>query len=813
MTVGSSAPTTGRPAEAATTDPKRVDRVPPSTYRFQITSDFTLDDAAAQVDYLADLGVGWVYFSPVLEAEKDSGHGYDVIDHSRIDPARGGGSALRRACDAAHAAGLGVLIDIVPNHVGVATPASSVWWWDLLTHGRDSRYAEAFDVDWAAGGGKILLPVLGSADDLAQLKVDGDELVYYETRLPIAAGTGGGTPEQVHARQHYELVDWRRGDSELNYRRFFAVTTLAAIRVELPSVFDESHAEIVRWIDEGLADGLRIDHPDGVFDPAGYLDSLAAATDGTYVLVEKILEPGERMPLNWRTDGTTGYDAMGVIDRVLVDPAGEPGLTALDTELRGGVPVDWEDLIHDTKRTVADVSLRAEVNRLARLAAGVNPAFDAARTQDALAELLACFPVYRTYLVPDDGRANPPTAGDVERDRTLLAENAVRAKGFRPDLAETIDALTVLLGDPNLEVARRFQQTSGMVMAKGVEDCAFYRFTRLTSLTEVGADPDDFAVDVDEFHEIQADRQDRLRSSMVAMSTHDTKRSEDTRARISVLAEIPDIWMGFVRGVVARIADLPLVVADGPVLNLVLQAAVGAWPISTERLAAYAEKAAREAGSSTNYLDPNESYEAQLAQLVEKLLPGGDLADDVAELVADLTGPGWSNSLSAKLIALTTPGVPDTYQGTELWDFSLVDPDNRRPVDYTARRALLSGLASGTVPAVDADGAAKLLVTHRALQVRRDHPELMGSYVALPARGAAAAHLVGYDRGGVVVLATRLPLGLAAIGGWAATTVAMPAGNYTDVLTGVAHQVGTAPVPLADLLSTLSVALLVRSEA
>ncbi len=300
-------------------------RVPPSTYRLQITANFTLDDAAAQVDYLADLGVGWIYLSPVLEAEKGSDHGYDVIDHGRVDPARGGPDALRRVCDAAHAAGLGVLIDIVPNHVGVATAAASVWWWDLLANGPESRYHEAFDVDWAAGGGKLLMPILGSADDIAKLEVDGDELVYFDNRLPIAPGTGGGTPQQVHARQHYELIDWRRGDSELNYRRFFAVTTLAAIRVELPAVFDESHAEISRWIHDGLADGLRVDHPDGVFDPSDYLDRLAAATGGTYVLVEKILEPGENLPTHWRCDGTTGYDAMGVIDRLFVDPAGEPG--------------------------------------------------------------------------------------------------------------------------------------------------------------------------------------------------------------------------------------------------------------------------------------------------------------------------------------------------------------------------------------------------------------------------------------------------------------------------------------------------------
>ncbi len=298
---------------------------------------------------------------------------------------------------------------------------------------------------------------------------------------------------------------------------------------------------------------------------------------------------------------------------------------------------------------------------------------------------------------------------------------------------------------------------------------------------------------------------------MIAMSTHDTKRSEDTRARINVLAELPDHWMTFVRDVVARIQDLPLVLADGPVLNLVLQAAIGAWPISTERLDAYAQKAAREAGSSTNYLDPNEAYETQLSTLVGKLLPGGDLAEAVAAVVAELEAPGWTNSLSAKLIALTLPGVPDTYQGTELWDFSLVDPDNRRPVDYSVRRSLLSGLADAPTPPVDATAAAKLLVTHRALMLRRDQPERFDRYVALSAHGPAAAHLVGYDRGGVVVLATRLPVALTAVGGWAATTVSLPPGVYTDALTGARHEIdGDATV--SDLLTALPVALLVRGD-
>ncbi|MCY7324971.1 MAG: malto-oligosyltrehalose synthase, partial [Microbacteriaceae bacterium] len=306
-------------------------RLPISTYRLQIRQSFDLHKAAGIARYVHDLGADWLYFSPLLKAEEGSDHGYDVTDHSLIDPARGGAAGLDAASAAARALGLGILIDIVPNHVGVQTPAQSVWWWDLLTHGQDSRFAPAFDVDWEFGGGKVRLPVLGDAADdagehgeLGKLIIQNGELRYYDNRFPIAPGTAddGATPVEVHARQNYELMNWRRADAELNYRRFFAVNTLAGIRVETRWVFAESHVEIVRWISEGLADGLRVDHPDGLADPAGYLDDLASATSGTYVLVEKILEGDERLPSSWATAGTTGYDALADIDRVLIDPDG-----------------------------------------------------------------------------------------------------------------------------------------------------------------------------------------------------------------------------------------------------------------------------------------------------------------------------------------------------------------------------------------------------------------------------------------------------------------------------------------------------------
>ncbi len=365
-------------------------RTPSSTYRLQITERFDLFEAARRLPYLHALGVDWVYLSPLLAAETGSDHGYDVVAHDRIDPARGGAEGLAALSAEARRLGLGVLVDIVPNHVGVAAPRPGSWWWDLLAHGRDSAYAPAFDVDWDAGGGKVRIPVVGDDDrspeggPIANLaRASTGELRYHDNRFPIAPGTAddGADAATVHDRQHYELVNWRVADDGLNYRRFFAVNTLAAIRVEDPDVFAQSHVEIRRWFDEGLVDGLRVDHPDGVRDPEGYLEDLAGVTGGAYCLVEKILEPGEKLPASWSTEGTTGYDALAFVDRVLTDPAGQAPLDALETRLRGH-EVDWHELIHDTKRAVADGSLHSEVNRITRevLATGVDlPADDGRR--------------------------------------------------------------------------------------------------------------------------------------------------------------------------------------------------------------------------------------------------------------------------------------------------------------------------------------------------------------------------------------------------------------------------------------------------
>ncbi|MGA0568545.1 malto-oligosyltrehalose synthase [Rathayibacter sp. KR2-224] len=777
--------------------------MPTSTYRLQITSEFTLGDAASLCSYLGRLGVGWVYLSPLLRAEPGSMHGYDVIDHSLIDPERGGAEAFSRVADAARAEGMGILIDIVPNHMGVATPELNAWWWDLLQHGKESRFAGAFDVDWDAADGRIRIPVLGDGDDeLDRLRIEHGVLAYYDNRYPIAEGTArdGDSPRAVHDRQHYELVNWRRADAELNYRRFFAVNTLAAIRVEEASVFDESHAEIGRWFRDGLADGLRVDHPDGLADPRGYLDRLAALTGGAPVWVEKILEGDEVLPGNWMTCGTTGYDALGDFDRILVDPRGRAGLERAEWQLHatqepddGSVSERWQQLILGTKRSVAEGILRSEVNRLVRELRrnpGLEGTHSDADLAQALIELLAAMPVYRTYL--PIGEAH-------------LRQAAAAARAERPDLSEAIDAVVAVLADPGHPAAVRFQQTSGMVMAKGVEDTAFYRFATLTSLNEVGGDPSEFAIDTVTFHERQARRQAAFPLSMTTLSTHDTKRGEDVRARITSLSERPELWAE----TLTRLHEAAGF--DDPVLeNLIWQAVVGAWPASRQRLHAYAEKAAREAGTSTNWTGPDAEFEARMHAAIDAVFDDPRVASVIEQTVAAIASAGLVNGLSAKLLQLAAPGIPDVYQGSEFWERSLVDPDNRRPIDFAARAALLERIDDGWLPPLDDSGAAKLLVTTRALRLRREHPERFIYYRPTEAVGAARDHVVAFDRGGVIAVATRLPHTLTESGGWRDTVIEPPGSALVDVLTGQEYSGGG--IRLAELLGRYPVALLTTAE-
>lgn len=807
--------------------------VPASTYRLQVSPELPLPAVAELVPYLSRLGVDWLYLSPLLEAEPGSDHGYDVVDPTRTDASRGGAAGLDAVARAARAAGMGVLVDIVPNHVGVATPEAVPAWWDLLAHGPAAGHASWFDVDWAAGDGRVLIPVLGDAPDgdprgadagLDRIVVEPGEgrLSLWGTAFPLAPGSleaaeaetglraaevfAGArsedepTPDRarlaraVHERQHYRFVGWRRGDAELNYRRFFTVTTLAGVRVEDEAVFDATHAEIARWVREGLVAGLRVDHPDGLADPGEYLRRLRERVlpEG-YLVVEKILEPGEALPAAWDVDGTTGYDALGEVERVFMPPTAV-GDEEEDAELRA----EWLDLIAEAKEDVATGSLAAETARLVREArtAGVLAAHDDADLTAALAAVLAHLEVYRTYLPVGQGRLEQ-----------AVEEAAARRAALAPVLAD----LFAVLADPDSPVARRFQQTSGMVMAKGVEDRSFYRYTRWANLNEVGGDPSHVRLDLERFHAAQQARQASWPASMTTLTTHDTKRSEDVRARIAVLAEDPERWE-------AELADLcalhPLDEPDTE--RLMWESIVGVWPADgsapdAERLLGFLQKAAREAATRTTWTDQDPGYEARLAELAQDVTAPESPARALVQTVADrITEPGLAVQLGVKLVQLTAPGVPDVYQGTELPFPSLVDPDNRRRVDFAARAALLDGLDAGRRPTLQDGDAAKLAVVAAALRARRDRPELFSGYRPLDVAGPAAEHAVAFSRGGALTVATRWPATLAAHGGWGESTVTVPAGAWTDAVTGrpvaVDHR---GAVRLADLLAELPVALLV----
>jgi (1->4)-alpha-D-glucan 1-alpha-D-glucosylmutase len=745
---------------------------PRSTYRVQVTPEFGLAATAELAPYLATLGVTHLYASPLLTSTTGSQHGYDVTGHAGADPQRGGEEGRLALAAALREHGLSLVLDLVPNHMGVAVPRENAAWWDVLMLGPQSVYGRWFDIDWSRG--RVLLPVLGdSPGELAALRIEDGELRYHDHRFPLAPGTDGlGDPQKAHDSQHYELVSWRRAGEEQNYRRFFAISDLAGLRVEDRSVFDATHAAVLRWVAAGDVTGLRIDHPDGLTDPAGYFDRLAAASDGTWTVVEKILEPGEELPA-WPVAGTSGYDAMAEVDGVLVDPAGEAAFTALDERLTG-VRTVWADVVHDCKLGVATGMLHAEVRRLAALTAGGSD------VEAALAELLACFPVYRSYL----------PVGSAHLDRALA-----EARRRRPDL--DLDALGARLADPADPLAIRFQQTSGAVMAKGVEDTAYYRWTRFLALNEVGGDPDRFGLPLDGFHTALAHRQERHPAGMTALSTHDTKRSGDLRARLAVLAERPAEWAAAVDRWTA-LAPPP----DGALGHLLWQSVVGAWPLTGDRLHGYLEKAMREARTRTSWDDADPAFEAAMHAIADQVLQPGPLRDDVVAFVATVEAPGWSNALTATLLQLTMPGVPDTYQGCELWDLSLVDPDNRRPVDFALRASLLERLDGGWRPPVDSSGAAKLLLVSRALRLLRG--ATLDRYEPVRAAGPAADHLVGFDRGGAIALGTRLPVGLDRAGGWRDTTVTV---TGTDVLTGRAYEGETA---VAKLLADYPVALLSR---
>jgi (1->4)-alpha-D-glucan 1-alpha-D-glucosylmutase len=805
--------------------------VPTATYRFQVQPAFTFDQAADQTDYLAALGVSHAYVSPVLQPEPGSTHGYDVVDHSRFNEEAGGGTGFEGLGRALADQGLGLIVDLVPNHVATPTPA---WlnqpWWSLLRDGRESPYAAWFDVDWAAEDDRVLVPVLGASLDevVAKSEVtvardggpDGDEWVvrYYDHAFPVRAGTEDLELPELLAAQHYRLVDWREGGTRLNYRRFFDVTTLAAVRVEDPDVFDATHRLLLDAFDSGVIDGFRIDHPDGLADPTGYLARLADATDDAWVVAEKILEGHEDLPDYWRCAGTTGYDALLRVQQVFHDSAGSAALTSTAAQFLGEEQ-DLDDLVVAAKRQVVSEVQAAEVNRLMRLVARVLPHHDPGALRRALETLLVAFDRYRAYL----GGSVPPGRGDGTildaaearamhdsdpGDREAVQVVAELARGGRLPQAQA-DSATA-----QQEFVRRFQQTTGPVMAKGIEDTAFYRYVRLTGLNEVGGDPGRIGLSVNDFHEYAAQRHRTWPLTMTTLSTHDTKRSEDVRARLAVLSELPDEWARWV-ATAHELSEAHRSPRLDPATEYFLwQTVVGAWPITAERLKAYATKAIREAKLHTTWSEPDAAYEEAVLTFVDALVTDPAIGRHVEDWLARTAQATRANILGQKLVQLTMPGVPDVYQGTELVDLSLVDPDNRRLVDYGERSKRLARLDGGQTPR-DLDDE-KLRVTSAALRLRRDRP---GWFVGEDSTYAPVAttsdRALAFARGNadgpkVVTVATRLAAGLEADGGWGDATVALPPGEWEDVLTG--HRVrvdGSGGATLERLLGELPVALLV----
>jgi malto-oligosyltrehalose synthase len=719
-------------------------RNPLSTYRLQLTPSFGFAAAAERAEYLAGLGVSHVYLSPILQAVPESEHGYDVTDHSRIRAEFGAEDGFRAMAETFRRHELGIVVDVVPNHMAVHPGNAQLW--DVLAHGQDSRYAHWFDVDWAAQDGLFLLPILG--DD-------------------------GAVPDlPLPAPGRYRLAHWRTANTELNWRRFFDITTLIGIRQEDSDVFAASHELLIGLYAEGLIDGFRIDHPDGLADPRDYFGRLADATQDAWVVAEKILSPGEELPRDWRCAGTTGYDALALVDGLFLDPAGAGPLDALYADIRQKPAGTFAHVADVAKQEVAEHTFTAELNRLARLL----PDQDPDEIRAVLVEFLAAFDVYRAYVHPGEV---PPRAA-----LTAVAEAARAARrNLPPGLHGTLDVVTaaVLDGGPP-ELIVRFQQTTGPIQAKGVEDTAGYRWPRLVSLNEVGSDPDRFGVSLTEFHEAVGKLAPH---TMTTLSTHDTKREEDVRARLAVLAERHEEWARAVTAWRKVAGPAP----DPDTEYLIWQTLTGACPISDDRLNEYLTKAMREAKRHTFWTEPDQEYESAVLAFAKRAP-----RDEIAAFVAAIEPDARANSLGAKLVQLTMRGVPDVYQGCELTGYSLVDPDNRRPVDYQRARTPLD--------------EEKLLVTTQALRTRRAHPDWFATgYTPVRAEGRAVDHVVAFQRGGAVTVATRLPAGLRGRGGWADTTLRLPGIRWHDALTGTRYD--TDRPLLADLTRALPVALLI----
>ena len=823
--------------------------VPTATYRLQVHAGFGFDDVATIAGYLADLGISHVYLSPILQPAPGSTHGYDVVDHSRLSTEAGGRAGFERMTAALRAHGLSAVADVVPNHMAVPTPVElNAALWSVLRDGPGSAFARWFDVDWSVESRAVLMPVLGdrigtviARGELVVASGDDEPVLRYGDHVfPLRPGTAGLPLEELVDRQWYRLAWWRVGAEELNYRRFFDVDTLAAVRVEDPEVFRATHALLLDLVAAGDLTGLRIDHPDGLADPAGYLARLAEEAGHPWVVVEKILEGEERLPAGWACAGTTGYDTLHRIGGLFVDPSGSAPLAALLTELTGQGP-DFAAVVEEAKREVIEGTLYAEVARLVDLA--VEICRDEVLLRDhtrrqlhvCLIELLVAMDRYRAYVVPGE-----PTAED---DVAVIDAACDLARSRLPDFShDTLDLLRDLVLDRPMpgrvtpwvqqrraEFVVRFQQTCGPVMAKGVEDTAFYRWHRLVALNEVGGDPLMVGVPPEDFHDHASRLQRDWPATMTTLSTHDTKRSEDVRARLYTLTELAAEWSEAVRGwteLAGRYlgSDAGAPVPDPATVYLAWQTIVGIWddarpgPPDAERLVRYLEKATREAKRFTSWIHPNPAYDDGVAAFARAVLADEELLEAIGTFCDVVRAPARVAVLGQKRVQLTMPGVPDVYQGCELVNLCLVDPDNRRPVDYEARRRLLAGLdspgPSGRLAPPSGLDEEKLLVTAAALRVRRDVPQAFigpdAGYLPVPTTTGNAVAFARTRREApeVITVITRMPVALDRRGGWGEHTVGLPEGRWRDLLTGRDVEGGSGA--LADLLDRLPVALLTR---
>jgi (1->4)-alpha-D-glucan 1-alpha-D-glucosylmutase len=887
--------------------------MPVSTYRLQLHKGFTFDDASAIAQYLYDLGISHVYSSPYLQAASGSMHGYDVVDHQRVNEELGGTEAHERFSKKLGENGLGQVLDIVPNHMAIGS--KNRFWWDVLENGASSRYASFFDIDWNPQEerlrDKVLVPILGDQYgrvlESGGIKVlrsgpnffveaAGEKFPAAPTSLPtilskaavyagsdslsFAAASFGRLPapsfedrrtvlarhrdkvvitqllarlcaeqyavceaidQAVHelnedfnalddflSRQNYRLAYWKTADQQLGYRRFFDVNTLIGLRMERSHVFEETHALILDWLKRGVLDGVRVDHPDGLRDPLEYFERLREAAPNAWIIGEKILASGEFLRKNWPIQGTSGYDFLNVALGLLVRPQGLAELSTVYAEFTG-LKVPFPTLAHDKKIAVEQEALGSDVNRLTTLFVEICETnrnqrdYTRAEVRRAIREIAACFAIYRTYVVPVDAaqmgsRKNEITAEDrryISRAIKCAKENRGDIDSGLFDFFEQVLTLQVS-GKMESEFVLRFQQFTSPVMAKGVEDTAFYCFNRLTAMCEVGGDPARNGITLDEFHAYQQKMQATHPLTMTTLSTHDTKRSDDVRARLAVLTEIPHEFADAIaRWTAMNEPRKTNALPDSNSEYFLYQTLIGAWPIDVDRTKAYMQKAMREAKLQTSWVANNKEFEDALNRFIEGILADDAFVKELEAFVGRILLPGRINSLTQTLLKSMGPGVPDLYQGAELWDLSLVDPDNRRLVDYQRRRILLAELANlpaAQIMARTDDGLPKLHVIHQALLLRREHPEWFGAdaaYASVYATGAKAAHVAAFERAGkVIVVAPRHSLILN--GAWGDTVVTIPQGNWRNLLTG--ERIEGGETMIEQLLREFPVALLTREE-